>query len=325
VWGLTRGDTDRSSAVLRAERRAEERRARHAFLRRQRRAAIGAASALALGASALAFALESGGNGRASTPSHKPGTRPVRVGTTSGTQPKRSIVPASRRETGTTTRASANAEAGYRHSAVAKPHIVWRRIPFGPKRHAETVAYALRHYGLDRWQLIHPSVIVEHYTASSTFASTYNYFAGDTPDVELGELPGVCAHFVIDTDGTIYQLVPLNTMCRHTVGLNWTAIGIEHVGLSDQQILDDHAQLSASLALTVWLMGKYHIQLQNVIGHNESLTSPYHHELYKAWRCQTHADWNHADMQIYRADLRLLARRYGVPIGPAARPIAPTC
>ena len=27
-------------------------------------------------------------------------------------------------------------------------------------------------------------------------------------------------------------------------------------------------------------MWRYHIQLRNVIGHNESLTSPYHHELY---------------------------------------------
>ena len=38
-----------------------------------------------------------------------------------------------------------------------------------------------------------------------------------------------CAHFIIDRDGTIYQLVRLNLMCRHTVGLNWAAIGIEHV------------------------------------------------------------------------------------------------
>ncbi len=28
-------------------------------------------------------------------------------------------------------------------------------------------------------------------------------------------------------DGTIIQMVPLSTMCRHTVGLNYTAIGIE--------------------------------------------------------------------------------------------------
>src|SRR5919204_2792951 len=159
-----------------------------------------------------------------------------------------------------------------------RPHIVSKPIPFGARRRAETVAYAKRHYGLATWRLEHPHVIVEHHTASNSFASTYAAFASDTPDPELGELPGPCAHFVIDRDGTIYQLVRLNTMCRHTVGLNWTAIGIEHVGASDQQILADSAQLSASLSLTLWLISIYHIPLQNVIGHNESLTSPYHHE-----------------------------------------------
>ena len=114
-------------------------------------------------------------------------------------------------------------------------------------------------------------------------------------------------------------------MCRHTVGLNYTSIGIEHVGESDQQILDDPRQLASSLALTVWLMQTFHIQLRNVIGHNESLTSPYHRELYAAWRCQTHGDWTHADMQLYRAALRKLAVRYRVPIGPAAHPVTPSC
>jgi beta-N-acetylhexosaminidase len=209
--------------------------------------------------------------------------------------------------------------------AVPRPHIVLELIPFGAKRRAETAAYAQRHYGTSTWRLDRPHVIVEHYTASSTFASPYAYFASDTPDPELGELPGVCAHFVIDRDGTIYQLVRLNTMCRHTVGLNWTAFGIEHVGSSDRQILGNAAQLSASLSLTLWLMSRYHIQLRNVIGHNESLTSPYHHESYRAWRCQTHGDWRHAGMEIYRTALARLARLYGVPRGPRARPVTPHC
>jgi beta-N-acetylhexosaminidase len=209
--------------------------------------------------------------------------------------------------------------------AVPRPHIVLKLIPFGAKRRAETAAYARRHYGIDTWRLEHPRVLVEHYTGSNSFRSTYFSFASDTPDVELGELPGVCAHFVVDRDGTIYQLVRLNTMCRHTVGLNWTAFGIEHVGTSDRQILRNPAQLSASLSLTVWLMRGYHLQLRNVIGHNESLTSPYHRENYRAWRCQTHGDWGHADMQIYRAGLARLARRYGVPLGPAARRVTPRC
>ncbi len=210
-------------------------------------------------------------------------------------------------------------------TSAPRPRIVVKPIPFGAKRRAETAAYVRRHYGLDTWRLVHPRVIVEHYTAASTFSSTYSYFSSDTPDPELGELPGVCSHFVIDRDGTIYRLVPPSTICRHTVGLNWTAIGIEHVGTSDRQILDDPAQMAASLRLTVWLMSRYGIQLRNVIGHSESLTSPYHRERYRAWRCQTHGDWSHADMGIYRKKLARLARGDGIALGPAPRPVSPRC
>jgi N-acetylmuramoyl-L-alanine amidase len=189
---------------------------------------------------------------------------------------------------------------------VHKPRIVWDPIPFGAKRKAEMRAYAKRHYGLDTYRLIDPHVIVIHFTETPDFQSTYNTFAPDTPDPELHELPNTCAHFVIDRDGTIHQLVSINIMCRHTVGLNWTAIGIEHVGYSDQQVFDDRQQMAASLALVRWLRCRLHIEVRNVIGHNESLSSPYHHENVPALRTQTHSDFNHADMQIYRRRLRAL-------------------
>jgi len=210
-------------------------------------------------------------------------------------------------------------------AAPPRPPIVAKPIPFSAERRAETAAYARRHYGVSTWRLERPKVIVEHYTASETFASAYSTFAADSPDSELHELPGTCAHFVIDRDGTIYQLVSLSTMCRHTVGLNDTAIGIEHVGTSDAEILRNPRQLDASLRLTAWLMGRFGIQLRNVIGHSESLTSPYHHEKYRSWRCQTHADWTRADMNVYRRRLAAVARRYGLPPGPPARPVDPHC
>jgi N-acetylmuramoyl-L-alanine amidase len=208
--------------------------------------------------------------------------------------------------------------------APPRPHIVWKPIPFGARRIAETAAYAKRHYGIASATL-HARAIVEHVTATSTFSSAYNTFAADVPDAELHELPGTCAHFVVDRDGTIYQLVRLDLICRHTVGLNWAAIGIEHVGLSDASVLGDAAQMRSSLSLTLWLMSRYRIGLANVIGHNESLTSPLHKELYAPWRCQTHADWRKADMDVYRARLVALARRYGYAVGPPPRPRASGC
>lgn len=189
---------------------------------------------------------------------------------------------------------------------VAKPHIIWDPIPFGTERKAQMVAYARRHYGsfmTPTYKLIHPHVIVIHYTETPTFQATYNTFAPDTPDPELHELPNTCAHFVIDKNGDIHQLVSLNIMCRHTVGLNWTAIGIEHVGNSDQEVLSNSTQMTASLQLVRWLRCRYHVAIHNVIGHNESLSSPYHREDVASLRTQTHSDFNNADMQVYRRRL----------------------
>jgi beta-N-acetylhexosaminidase len=206
-----------------------------------------------------------------------------------------------------------------------KPRIVQKPIPFGAQRRAETAVYASRHYGLSTWRLLHPHVIVEHYTAGNSFSSAWNTFASDAPDAELHERPSTCAHFVIDRDGTIYQLVPLGVICRHTVGLNWTAIGIEHVGTSDASILDNPRQLASSLALTLWLMHRFDISLPNVIGHSESLMSPYHRELYGPWRCQTHGDWSRADMQVYRARVAARARAEHVVVLRSGAPVASRC
>jgi N-acetylmuramoyl-L-alanine amidase len=201
-------------------------------------------------------------------------------------------------------------------SAPPRPRVVERPIPFGSQRKAEMVAYARRHYGLNTYRLANPHVIVIHFTETPDFQSTYNTFAPDVPDSELHELPGVCSHFVIDKDGTIYQLVPLGIMCRHTVGLNYTAIGIEHVAYSDAQVLNDRRQIDASLHLVRWLRCHFRIPVGDVIGHNESLQSPYHHENVASLRTQTHNDFNHADMQIYRSRLRALG---GCPSTPATQ------
>jgi beta-N-acetylhexosaminidase len=168
-------------------------------------------------------------------------------------------------------------------------------------------------------------VIVEHATANRSFAATWNTFAADRPDPELRELPGTCAHFVVDTDGTIYQLVRLGVRCRHTVGLNWTAIGIEHVALRSSDVLANPRQLAASIRLTRWLMARFGIDLGDVIGHNESLESPYHRERYAAWRCQTHADFPRAEMDRYRARLARAAHAAGVPLGRTVHRVDSPC
>ncbi len=188
-------------------------------------------------------------------------------------------------------------------ASISRPPIVQRPIPFGPKRKREMAAYSERHYGQHRWRLRHPRVIVEHMSQTAGAGAVFNTFAPDVADVELGELPNVCSHFVIGSSGRIFQLVNLRTRCRHTVGLNWTAIGIEHAGYGDSDVLDDPRQLRASLWLTQYLRCRFGIGLSDVIGHNESLGSPYHHELVPSLRRQTHGDWKQRSMRVYRQRL----------------------
>lgn len=277
--------------------------------RRSSRSAGAAACVGALAATILAAS----GCGAATTAPRTTGERAASASSTTAVVAAASTPAAASSSTPATTSATHTTPAHPPRSQTAvrsigppRPRIVWDPIPFGPRRKAETTAYVRRHYGSfmrPTWRLIHPHVIVIHYTEAS-YSSTFNTFASDVPDVELHELPGTCAHFVIDANGTIHQLVSLGTICRHTVGLNWTAIGIEHVGFSDAQVLSDHSQMTSSLRLVRWLRCRYHIPIRDVIGHNESLSSPYHHEDVAALRAQTHSDFNHADMQTYRHRLR---------------------
>ena len=186
------------------------------------------------------------------------------------------------------------------------PPIVRHYIPYPARRKREMRAYARRHYGIDDYRLRAPKVIVEHVAVAGSTSAVFATFAPDVPDVELHELPNVCSHYVVGSDGTVVQMVPLSLMCRHTVGLNYTAIGIEHVGFRDADVLGNARQLRASLRLTRWLRCRFGVALRDVIGHNESLSSPYHHERVAALRRQTHGDWVHASMVRYRARLRAL-------------------
>ena len=105
----------------------------------------------------------------------------------------------------------------------------------------------------------------------------------------------------------------------------WIVIGIEHVGMTDAQVMGNTRQMASSIALTAWLMSRFQIKLGDVIGHNESLTSRFHKELYAGWRCQTHGDFVRADMNVYRSRLAMLAKRLGVPTGGAVRRVTPRC
>jgi N-acetyl-anhydromuramyl-L-alanine amidase AmpD len=190
--------------------------------------------------------------------------------------------------------------------AAAKPEIHKTLIPYPKHRKREMAAYSKRHYGRYKWRLNSPKLIVLHYAEAGSISAIFNTFAPDNPDVEFHELPNVCSHYAISASGGVYKFVPPTIRCRHVVGLNHVAIGIEHVGFSDADILNRPAQLNGSLRFVQWLRCRFGIPVSGVIGHNESLSSPYYKELDPRFKGQTHGDWNHADTQVYRTDLAKL-------------------
>jgi N-acetyl-anhydromuramyl-L-alanine amidase AmpD len=80
----------------------------------------------------------------------------------------------------------------------------------------------------------------------------------------------VSAHFLVDRDGTIYQLMPTNWMARHVIGLNHYAIGIENVGGVNNQADLTEAQIQANAYLVSYLKKKY-ASIKYLIGHSDYL------------------------------------------------------
>jgi hypothetical protein len=203
--------------------------------------------------------------------------------------------------------ARASVTDGARASAVSKgaprPEIKKMRIPYGNKRKKNMAGYSKRHYGKREWRLRHPKQIVEHVAVAGSVRSIYNTFAPNRPDPEYGELPGVCSHYVVSSKGTIFKFVPVAIRCRHTVGLNHVSIGIEHVGYEDGDVLNNKRMFKRSLRLTRYLRCRFGIKVKNVIGHNESLSSPFYKELDPDFRGRTHGDFRRSSMAQYRHKL----------------------
>ena len=183
-----------------------------------------------------------------------------------------------------------------------------QKIPFGITRKREMAAYSKRHYGKAEWRLRDPKLIVLHTAEAPTFGSVFNTFATNEP--LFGQLPGVCSHFVVGSHGAKVQLVSLRIRCRHVIGLNHVAVGIEHVGYGSAGMLKDKKQFRASLDLTQRLRCLIGIPVHDVIGHNESLRSRFYRERDHSQRGQTSSDFPRRVMKVYR---RQLARRGPCP------------
>jgi len=152
-------------------------------------------------------------------------------------------------------------------------------------------------------------MIVLHFTETDTASQARNGFANDT--VNLGERPGTCTHFIVAPNGDVWQIVPTTIRCRHAIGLNDKAIGIELVQRTygnsshwaDQQILGRAAQIRALVALVRSLQRDFDISASNVIGHAMANDAPQFRDL-EGWR-NNHTDWQLTDVLELRRRLSL--------------------
>lgn len=192
----------------------------------------------------------------------------------------------------------------------SRPDIRADLIPYGEKRKRQMATYSQRHYGYRTWRLKKKRVIVLHFTGGSTYESARNHFASNSPS--RGEYPGVCTHFAVDKDGAIYKMVRPRVRCRHTIGLNHRALGIEMVQETGrgshwaaQQILNRRPQIRASLRLTGYLKQRYGIPMRDIIGHAMANNSEYFKDL-QGWR-NDHTDWLWREVKEFRRRLRAMS------------------
>lgn len=89
-------------------------------------------------------------------------------------------------------------------------------------------------------------LIVLHITEGPTAASAIETFkASKTPH-------RTSAHFVIDRDGSVYQLVDIRDTAWHASECNQISVGIEHAAIANK-LLATEEQYAASSRVVAWL------------------------------------------------------------------------
>lgn len=156
---------------------------------------------------------------------------------------------------------------------------------FDTERMRLTVDYARHHYGAATAVLNNPQMIVVHFTTIPTLQKSLDFFRPARIDHQIrrdiaggGEV-NVSAHYLVDRDGTLYQLAAEDILCRHIIGFNHSAIGIENVAVDADDLTP--AQLEANAALISRIVER-HPAIRYLLGHHEyrDRTLP-HYQLYR--------------------------------------------
>lgn len=130
----------------------------------------------------------------------------------------------------------------------------------------EYAEYFQSHYNDSALEL-KPKMIVLHYSRTQDFNTLWwTYINGGTYESKPGHLS---THFVVDRDGTIYQLMPLERRARGTYGVNHVAISIDIIGKNENELLNNHKQMKVAFALVKWLARRYKLGSAAILAHSE--------------------------------------------------------
>ncbi len=149
--------------------------------------------------------------------------------------------------------------------------VLQKPILFDSTRARLSLEYMEHHYGLHKDRpTITPRMVVVHWTDIPSVDKTFETFnpirlPGSRAGIRTASPLNVSSQYVIDRDGTIYQLLPDTIFARHVIGLNHTAIGIENIGGKHMPLT--RKQLQANACLIRSLKEKYPIDY--VLGHHE--------------------------------------------------------
>ena len=149
--------------------------------------------------------------------------------------------------------------------------IISKPINYSAERVQLSLEYLKDHHGIvKKTPTIEPKIIVLHYTAGGTVESNFKYFNNTHLESARNTLKkqstlNVSSQYIIDRDGTVYQLMEPTQFARHTIGLNYCAIGIENIGSKTQPLTEK--QIKANAQLIKYLTQKYKIEY--LIGHSE--------------------------------------------------------
>lgn len=148
--------------------------------------------------------------------------------------------------------------------------IFEKPIIFNEEREKLSLEYLKNRHGIVQEKAtIQPQMVVIHWTAVPSLEATFDVFnpvnLSGRPELTGASSLNVSAHFLVDRDGTIFRLLPDTTFARHTIGLNYMAIGIENIGGPDAPLTK--AQVKANAELIRYLYKKHKINY--LIGHHE--------------------------------------------------------